>query len=262
VGADRDAAQREHFVVSRVEEPVQVVCVEDRVAQRHWNESVISFQASTLSEPEGAETVIAASVPERQNSYRSTSSRTVFPVTGSGALSAWYVTRTAGPAVRVTSLADPSRKHGVLAASRATSSVWADATVSGCGRLLSSSRTALNLSVNVTVRDPSVRAQPSGTFMLYSPVGGVYATNAWLSGMSPGGVTSPPWLPPALGAAAHGTVAVDDAVVVAATVVVVGAGEAAAGACGEDEVAECPDEHALATSNPPSTAATLPRTTR
>src|SRR3954464_9031887 len=51
-------------------------------------------------------------------------------------------------------------------------------------------RTAFNLSVK-TVAAPSVlRAHPLGTDTVNSSVGGVNATNAWLSGMSPAGLLS------------------------------------------------------------------------
>jgi hypothetical protein len=78
-----------------------------------------------------------------------------------------------------------------------------------------------NLSVKLVTDAASVRAHPSGTLIEYRPPGGAKATKAWLSGMSPGGATSPPPDFPVAGAApqveAGGTVeevdAADDAVV-------------------------------------------------
>ena len=64
----------------------------------------------------------------------------------------------------------------------------------------------LNLSVNDVVPPVVDYAQPSGTFTTYRWSGDVYGTNTWLSGMSPGSLTS-------LTGAAVGTV-VDEVAVV------------------------------------------------
>src|SRR5689334_12805899 len=47
-----------------------------------------------------------------------------------------------------------------------------------------------SLSLNDVVAPAVLRAQPSGTFTEKPPAGGWNVTNAWLSGMSPGGFDS------------------------------------------------------------------------
>ena len=51
-------------------------------------------------------------------------------------------------------------------------------------------RIALSLSVKTVAPPVLVRDQPSGTFTLNPPLGGVNGTKTWLSGMSPAGLTS------------------------------------------------------------------------
>ena len=67
LGRDRDAAQRERLLVSRVVEAVEVARVED-AHHRQRNDVVTVRQGSTLSEPCGACSVTTASRPAFQNS--------------------------------------------------------------------------------------------------------------------------------------------------------------------------------------------------
>src|SRR5882672_9412051 len=70
------------------------------------------------------------------------------------------------------------------------SSTATDSVLGAVARGRVSIRTVFNLSVK-TVAAPSVlRAHPSGTDTVNSPVGGVNGTNAWLSGISPAGLVS------------------------------------------------------------------------
>src|SRR4051812_42420255 len=103
-----------------------------------------------------------------------------------------YVASTPGPDVRVTSLTSPSSNEG----SSETSSrpeAWTDATLGGGTSCSVRISIELYLSVNVTAPSDSTRAQPSGTLTSNDSPGGVYATNTWSSGMSPGSTTSGPF---------------------------------------------------------------------
>src|SRR3954471_17802064 len=98
--------------------------------------------------------------------------------------------RTAVPARRATAPTVPARKPWTDAASLGSSVCRASRTVSGPCAATVSMRTALSLSVNVTARPAVVRDQPSGTLTENPAPGGLYATYAWVSGMSPAGLTS------------------------------------------------------------------------
>src|SRR3954454_25406079 len=98
--------------------------------------------------------------------------------------------RSARPADRDTSPTVPARKPRTDRFSLGSSPRLAAATVSGpeAGRL--SRRVVLSLSVKTTA--PPLRRcdQPSGTLTLKPRPGTLKRTNAWLSGMSPGGLFS------------------------------------------------------------------------
>src|SRR5439155_27011079 len=98
--------------------------------------------------------------------------------------------RTALPADRATLLTVPARKPLTVRRSWATSPRSAAATVGGAeaGRL--SRRIVFSLSVK-TIAPPLRRCDhPSGTLTLKPRPGTLKRTNAWLSGMSPGGFFS------------------------------------------------------------------------
>src|SRR2546422_10942264 len=99
--------------------------------------------------------------------------------------------RTAGPAARLTVSTAPGLKQGAWAAVAGTSPAWADAGVGGAEAATTSTRMVFSLSVKLTPAPSSRRAQPSGTLSRHAPDGGLKETKAWLSGMSPGVLTSP-----------------------------------------------------------------------
>src|SRR3954468_1015363 len=70
------------------------------------------------------------------------------------------------------------------------SSTLTDMVLGAVARARVSIRTVFNLSVKMVAAPSVLRAHPSGTDTVNSPVGGVNATNAWLSGMSPAGLLS------------------------------------------------------------------------
>src|SRR5258705_6917408 len=70
------------------------------------------------------------------------------------------------------------------------SSTLTDSVLGAVARGRVSIRTVFNLSVKMVAAPSVLRAHPSGTDTVNSPVGGVNGTNAWLSGMSPAGVFS------------------------------------------------------------------------
>ena len=98
--------------------------------------------------------------------------------------------RTAVPAFRLTVVMSPSWKLAAEPDSVGTSDERIEAVVGGLAAGRVSTRMLLYLSVNSTPVAMSVLAQPSGTVTVNLPELGVYGTNAWLSGMSPAGLTS------------------------------------------------------------------------
>src|SRR5882757_10225909 len=70
------------------------------------------------------------------------------------------------------------------------SSTLTDSVLGAVARGRVSIRTVFNLSVKMVAAPSVLRAHPSGTDTVNSPVGGVNGTNAWLSGMSPAGLFS------------------------------------------------------------------------
>src|SRR3954470_8421311 len=70
------------------------------------------------------------------------------------------------------------------------SSTLTDSVLGAVARGRVSIRTVFNLSVKMVAAPSVLRAHPSGTDTVNSPVGGVNGTNAWLSGMSPAGLLS------------------------------------------------------------------------
>src|SRR4051795_4212719 len=70
------------------------------------------------------------------------------------------------------------------------SSTATDSVLGAEARARVSIRTVFNLSVKMVAAPSVLRAHPSGTDTVNSPVGGVNGTNAWLSGMSPAGLLS------------------------------------------------------------------------
>src|SRR4051812_37995615 len=165
-----DAAQCERLLLAGAVEPVQVThheCGSGRSAVHghcQANERLICAHGSTLSAPCGPLRVSSTSVPARQNTYSSTSSRTTRLVTGSGAESSLYVPCTVGPEGSVTDSAVPIFTARPEAAMSASSPAR---TVSGVGSgrpVISCTATVFSLSVNDTPSDRSERAHPSGTW--------------------------------------------------------------------------------------------------
>src|SRR3954452_8234148 len=70
------------------------------------------------------------------------------------------------------------------------SSTLTDMVLGAVARARVSIRTVFNLSVKMVAAPSVLRAHPSGTDTVNSPVGGVNGTNAWMSGMSPAGLLS------------------------------------------------------------------------
>src|SRR5260370_40017793 len=70
------------------------------------------------------------------------------------------------------------------------SSTLTDSVLGAVARGRVSIRTVFNLSVKMVAAPSVLRAHPSGTDTVNTPVGGVNGTNAWVSGMSPAGVLS------------------------------------------------------------------------
>src|ERR1700709_388373 len=96
--------------------------------------------------------------------------------------------RTASPALRLTTVTVPGRKPLTVAASVGSAVRRIAAGVGAVRARVVSTRIALSLSVNTVEPPVAVRAQPSGTFT--EKPGAGQRTEAWLSGMSPGGLTS------------------------------------------------------------------------
>jgi hypothetical protein len=79
---------------------------------------------------------------------------------------------------------------GVARRNAGTSVARADAIVGADARFVVAIRIELKCAEKVVEPADSVRAHPSGKSNEYARVGGTYFTNAWLSGMSPDGLTS------------------------------------------------------------------------
>src|ERR1700712_2822206 len=69
-----------------------------------------------------------------------------------------------------------------------TSSIFTDSVSGAVARGRVSIRTVFDLSVKMVAAPSMLRAHPSGTDTVKSPLGAVNGTNAWLSGVSPAGL--------------------------------------------------------------------------
>jgi hypothetical protein len=94
------------------------------------------------------------------------------------------------PAVRGTEVTVPAMKPCAADLIAGSSLAVAEPVVGAAAAVSFSTRMLLNLSVNNVACPTCVIAQPSGTLIEYAWSAGAYGTNAWLSGISPGGGVS------------------------------------------------------------------------